>query len=152
MCCHDGWDECDECAVSLLGEDVWEQAVQLPWVGGAAALHQPRDGWIVALKAAMLTRQNMLFLPSVQSDFPLHFTTHTDAFPTSLLAGSDLLWPVHFGFVLGPCSCKGIHYFLPLQPEALLVFSGRPQDCGLLLSVAAAAVPLEHGFLVPTQP
>lgn len=72
--------------------------------------------------------------------------THTDAFSTSHLAGSDLRW-----LCAGSVFLQG-HYFLPLQSEALLVFSSRPQDCGLLLSVAAAAVPLEHGFLVLTQP
>lgn len=140
--------------MSLLGEDAWEQAVQLPWVGGAAALHQLRDGWMFALKAAMLTRQNFLsqgtlFLPSVQSDFPLHFThphRHVLYFPLGRLCPGLSLTALYWSVFL-----QG-HYFLPLQSEALLVFSGRPQDCGLLLSVAAAAVPLEQGFLVSTQP
>lgn len=142
--------------MSLLGEDAWEQAVQLPWVGGAAALHQLRDGWMFALKAAMLTRQNFLsqgtlFLPSVQSDFPLHFThplRHVLYFPLGRLR-SALASPLRL--CAGSVFLQG-HYFLPLQSEALLVFSSRPQDCGLLLSVAAAAVPLEQGFLVSTQP
>lgn len=118
VCCHDGW---DECAVSLLGEDVWEQAVQLPWVGGATVLHQPRDGWIVALKAAMLTRQNflsqgMLFLPSVQTDFPLHFTHPHRCVPYFPLGRLRSALACPLGFMLGLCSCIITSFFFSPRP------------------------------------